>query len=169
MACPSRAGYRVPPEWLSPLTHPLIALLVDARCPPAGRCMRRTASRLGGEEVLLLLAVLLLLRCVLDPWNVVYYELPFLLALLSLGGALPPAAPAGARARRRPPSCGSRSRARPTWLSPDMQSVFFLAWSLPLLAWLVREAFAPYASRSAARSIEAVSAAPPLSVWRTTQ
>ena len=44
--------------------------------------MHRAAPRFGGEQLLLLLALLLLLRCVLDPWNVVYYELPFLLALL---------------------------------------------------------------------------------------
>jgi hypothetical protein len=31
----------------------------------------------------------------------------------------------------------------PQVLSPDMQCVFFLAWSLPLCAWLAREAFAP--------------------------
>jgi hypothetical protein len=32
---------------------------------------------------MLLLAVLLLLRCALDPWDTVYYPLPFLTALLA--------------------------------------------------------------------------------------
>ena len=45
--------------------------------------MHRAVPRLGGEQILLLLALLFLLRCVLDPWNIVYYELPFLLALLA--------------------------------------------------------------------------------------
>ncbi len=38
----------------------------------------------------------------------------------------------------------------PDWLSPDMQCVFFLAWSLPLAAWLACEAFrSPRALRTA--------------------
>ena len=43
----------------------------------------------------------------------------------------------------------------PGWLSPDMQCAFFLAWSLPLTAWLASEAFAPGAwlrARRAART-----------------
>ena len=30
----------------------------------------------------------------------------------------------------------------PAWLSPDMQSILFVAWSLPLAAWLAFAAFA---------------------------
>ena len=33
------------------------------------------------EDALLLLAMLMLLRCWLDPWDVVYYPLPFIVAL----------------------------------------------------------------------------------------
>ena len=45
--------------------------------------VRGGAPRVDGEQLLALLALLLLLRCVLDPWNTIYYELPFLLALLA--------------------------------------------------------------------------------------
>ena len=79
---PKPDGYRLAPEWLSPLTHPLIAMLVV----PLSALWARTrgwAPRIDGEQVLLLLALLLLLRCVLDPWNTSYYELPFLLSLVA--------------------------------------------------------------------------------------
>jgi hypothetical protein len=135
---PKPAGYRVPPEWLSPLTHPLIALLTVPLSLAWARAYR-AASRFGGDNVLLLLALLLLLRCVLDPWNIVYYELPFVLALLSWEALARP---------QQPPVLALAASAIvwltfqsvPRWLSPDMQCVFFLAWSLPLAGWLAREA-----------------------------
>jgi hypothetical protein len=38
----------------------------------------------------------------------------------------------------------------PEWLTPDMQSIFYLAWVLPLVAFLVREAYVPSAARAVA-------------------
>jgi hypothetical protein len=133
---PKPAGYRVPPEWLSPLTHPLIAFLVVPLSLLWAR-VRGAAARIDGEQVLALLALLLLLRCVLDPWNVVYYELPFLLALLAWEALCRP---------DRPPILALAATAMvwvtfeqaPQWLSPDLQCAVFLAWSLPLAAWLAR-------------------------------
>lgn len=147
---PKPAGYRVPPGWLSPLTHPLIALLVV----PLSLCwarVHRGLPRFGGEQVLLLLALLLLLRCVLDPWNVFYYELPFLLALLAWEALCRPA---------RPPVLALAASAvvwltfekAPAWLSPDMQCVLFLAWALPLAAWLARMALRPGPARAQRRA-----------------
>jgi len=43
----------------------------------------------------------------------------------------------------------------PALLGPDAQHLAFLAWSLPLVAWLARESFAPAArlrTRHAVRS-----------------
>jgi hypothetical protein len=151
-----KSGYRVPPAWLSPLTHPLIALLVVPLSLLWAR-VRGSAPRVGGEQVLALLALLLLLRCVLDPWNVVYYELPFLLALLAWEALCRP---------ERPPILAltatvvvwmtfEQARSQPQLLTPDMRNVIFLAWTLPLIAWLAREAFAPGArlrARHAARA-----------------
>jgi hypothetical protein len=139
-----KPGYRVAPTWLSPLTHPLIAFLVVPLSLLWAR-MRGGAPRVDGEQVLLLLALLLLLRCVLDPWNVVYYELPFLLALLAWEALCRP---------ERPPILAlvatvvvwatfEQARSQPQLLSPDMRNAVFLAWSLPLVAWLARETFAP--------------------------
>ena len=145
---PKPAGYRVPPEWLSPLTHPFIAFLVVPLSLAWARVHRR-ASRFGGEQLLLLLALLLLLRCILDPWNVIYYELPFLLALLAWEALCRPDRPPVLALAATVIVWVTFERA-PDWLSPDMQCVFFLAWSLPLAAWLACEAFrSPRALRTA--------------------
>ena len=136
---PKPDGYRVPPEWLSPITHPLIVFLVVPLSLAWAR-VHRAVPRLGGEQILLLLAMLFLLRCVLDPWNIVYYELPFLLALLTWEALCRP---------DRPPVLALSATAivwitlyrAPEWLHPDMQSIAFLAWSVPFAAWLTRAAF----------------------------
>ncbi len=136
---PKPAGYRVAPEWLSPLTHPLIALLVVPLSLAWARA-RRTADGPGGEQVLLLLALLLLLRCALDPWNVVYYALPFLLALLAWEGLCRPDRPPVVALAATVAVWVTFERA-PAWLSPDMQSVAYLAWAVPLAAWMALGAF----------------------------
>jgi len=155
---PKPDGYRVPPEWLSPLTHPLIALLVVPLSLAWVR-VHRAAPRLGGEQILVLLALLFLLRCVLDPWNNVYYELPFLLALLTWESLCRP---------ERPPVLALTASAltwvtferAPDWLSPDMQCILMLAWSLPLAAYLARVAFWPGALAERTAPAPAPAAAP---------
>jgi hypothetical protein len=155
---PKPAGYRVPPEWLSPLSHPLIAFLVVPLSLLWAR-VRGAAPRMEGEQVLLLLALALLLRCILDPWNVVYYELPFLLALLAwealCRGDRPPVLALALSA-----VVWVTFERAPQVLSPDMQCALFLAWSLPLAAWLAHACFAapfsrkaPQAGRSPARPL----------------
>jgi hypothetical protein len=147
---PKPAGYRVPPEWLSPLTHPLIAFLVIP-LSLAWAHAHRAAARLGSEHVLLLLALLALLRCVLDPWNSIYYELPFLLALLSWEALCrPERLPVGALAASA--LVWVTFERAPDWLSPDMQSLIFLAWALPLAAWMARTALASTAAGSTRRA-----------------
>ncbi len=134
------AGARAAPVWLQQLTHPLIALLV---VPLSLLYWRRNRGDLAPrpEHVLGLLALLLLLRCILDPWNTSYYELPFLLALLSWEALCRPS---------RPPVLTLAATAA-TWVTfvslrnadPDLLCAVMLAWSLPLAAWLARELFAP--------------------------
>ena len=134
-------GARAAPAWLSPITHPLIALLV---VPLSLLYWWRTRSRKqapNAEQVLALLALLFLLRCVLDPWNTVYYELPFLLPLLAWEALCRPS---------RPPVLTLCTTVA-VWVTfvtlhdahPDLLCVVMLAWSLPLAAWLARESFAP--------------------------
>ncbi len=136
---PKPPGWRVPPDWLSPLTHPLIAFLVVPLSLAWAR-VHRAAPRFGGEQILLLLALLFLLRCVLDPWNVVYYELPFLLALLTWEALCRPERPPVLALTATAVAWVTLHRAQ-AWLSPDMQSLAFLACSLPLAAWMARTAF----------------------------
>lgn len=137
---PKPAGWRLPPQWLSSLTHPLIAFMVVPLSLLFWR-LRRDAPEGRNEQTLGLLALLLLLRCVLDPWNSVYYELPFLLALLAWESLRRP---------ERPPVLALCATAvvwltfieLPNHVSPDVQSFLFLCWALPLTGWLAREVFA---------------------------
>lgn len=133
-----KPDYLTPPAWLSPLTHPGIALLV---IPLSALWWARHRRRVVEPEQLLgLLALLFLLRCVLDPWNNVYYALPFLLALLSWEALT---------RTQRPPVLALACTAlvwttfeeAPAWVGPDVQSAVYLIWALPLCAWLAREVF----------------------------
>ena len=66
---------REAPAWLGGRAHLLIVWLgLPATLIALWRRVRR-------EDALLLLAMLMLLRCWLDPWDVVYYPLPFIVAL----------------------------------------------------------------------------------------
>src|SRR5205807_5716392 len=65
------------PGWLARSTHPLIVL---AAFPLTVLAYRRG---LRAEDALPLLALLFLVRCVLDPVDNYYYHLPLLMALLA--------------------------------------------------------------------------------------
>lgn len=180
---PKPDGYRVPPGWLGSITHPLIALLgiplslAWARAQRTGaglvgRAGRRgdrhdphpveAARRVDRRQLLLLLALALLLRCILDPWNVIYYELPFVLALLAWEALARP---------DRPPVLALAASAvvwatfqvAPDVLSPDLQCAAFLAWALPLAAWIGRTALRPAPAR-AVRPARAGRGAPSLAL-----
>jgi hypothetical protein len=132
-----KPGYRTPPTWLSPISHPLIVL------GAAGLSLLWWRRRRGApwHEALLLLALLLLLRCLFDPLNNVYYGLPFLLAILTWESL-----------RTRRPAVIALGATVATWisfqvapdsLSPDAQSLLYMAWSAPLAAALALRTFAP--------------------------
>jgi hypothetical protein len=134
--------WRLAPAWLSGLTHPLI-VAVGLGLAVAVWLRRRRATGagvIGERDALLLLALVLLLRCVLDDWDVMYYLLPFVFALLAWEVTSPTV---------RPPVLALSSTAL-IWLSfqwlperasPDIQAAFFLAWSLPLAAMLALALF----------------------------
>ncbi|MGH2850954.1 MAG: glycosyltransferase 87 family protein [Solirubrobacteraceae bacterium] len=74
---PTWHGFRISPTWLDGRAHALIAWSgVPLSILAAWRRMRR-------EDGLALLALLLLVRCWLDPWDVVYYTLPAIVALVA--------------------------------------------------------------------------------------
>ncbi len=81
---------RNPPTWLGGRAHLLIVWLgLPATLLAVWRRTRR-------EDALLLLAMLMLLRCWLDPWDVVYYPLPFIVALGAWEATVAHRAPTGA-------------------------------------------------------------------------
>lgn len=125
--------YRVGPAWTALVSHPLIILVGFAIALVLWLRIRGRALPL--RDALLALALVLLLRCVLDTWDAVYYPLPFLLALLSWETSATPG---------RPPVFALLATVL-FWLSfvwlpehaaPDVQAAVFLAWSLPLVGML---------------------------------
>lgn len=121
---------------LGELTHPLVALL--ALGATVAYWLRRRAS--APEEVLQLLALIFLLRCVLDPLTYSYHHAPFLTALIAYE----------ALRRRVPVMSGVAIGALLLMthvISPlgsaGLVNAFYLAWSLPLVAALVLGVFFP--------------------------
>lgn len=76
------------PGWVGALSHPLIVLLP---IPLAALLWRRTDRR--PDDALLLLALLFLLRCLLDNWSNDYYHAPFFLSLLAWESVRRPGVP----------------------------------------------------------------------------
>ena len=130
------------PSWLGTLTHPLIVLLGI----PIGWLFWRRRASFGPSDALGLFALLMLLRCVLDPWNIDYYHAPFLLALLAWEALARDGWPrltlvAGvALALTFPATLDSMSAMSAESLR---YCVTYLAWALPLTAWIALALFAP--------------------------
>jgi hypothetical protein len=128
-----KVGYRTPPGWVESIAHPLIVVLALPATLLAARLRRR--------DPLLLLAFVLALRFALDPWDTVYYPLPFLFALLAWEAL---------RFERPPLLTLSASVAvwlvfvvAPEHVSADAQAALFALFAVPALVAL---AFALYAS-----------------------
>ncbi len=73
------SGEVTAPAWLQTFTRPM---LMGAAALACGAFALRRRGR-GTDDVLGLLALVFALRCVLDPWNLVYYHLPLGLSLLA--------------------------------------------------------------------------------------
>lgn len=121
-----KPNYRVGPDWLGGVAHPVVVFVPVAISVALLPRLRRRPWHDG----LLLLAFAMLLRCLLDPWNVSYYSLPFLLALVAWE----------VHAERRPPVLALAATLF-SWITlvsvttsvhPDIQAVAYLAWSVPL-------------------------------------
>jgi hypothetical protein len=125
--------HRVEPGWVAVVSHPLI---IACMLPLTWLCLRRRASGAPRprQQGLLLLSLLLLLRCVLDPWDMAYYALPFAVALLAWE----------TQSFLRPPVL-ALAASLTAWLvfqwdlpsrgfSPDMQSLIFVAWAISVVA-----------------------------------
>ncbi len=127
------------PQWLANLTHPLIVAL-GVVLPLALAALTRY-TRADLPTALALLALLFLLRCVLDPMTIGYYHVPLLLALVAYE----------AHSRRGMPVLTLVSSAvllflvtRLRWgLEPAKVATIYLAWALPLSAYLGARVYAP--------------------------
>ncbi|HEY3960696.1 MAG TPA: glycosyltransferase 87 family protein [Solirubrobacteraceae bacterium] len=136
-------GYRTGPAWAGMVSHPLIVAIGFALAGLLWLQRRHGARTIPGRDGLLLLALALLLRCLLDTWNTGYYMLPCLLALLvwEVSGEA-----------RRPPVLTLVGVLLP-WIvlhelstggmSADPQAALFLAWTIPLTAALALKLYAP--------------------------
>jgi hypothetical protein len=130
------------PRWLGALTHPAIVLLGL----PLGWLYARRRRGAPAAEALGLLALVLLARCLLDPWNIDYYHAPFLLALLAWealardGWPKVTLAAGCALALTFPASLLSQVA-----ISADATRycASYLVWALPLAIWLSLEILAP--------------------------
>jgi Glycosyltransferase family 87 len=158
-----KPGYRIGPGWALAVSHPLVlgaGILLTATLWLGHRRTAPGAGLLTERTALLTLALLLLLRCVLDTWDAVYYPLPFIFALLAWEVRGPdrggvdqrPAINQRSEIHRRPPVLALSSTVLAwmsfQWLpahggSPDLQAAFFLAWTLPLAGALAMRLFAP--------------------------
>jgi hypothetical protein len=131
-----KPGYRTPPEWIG-VARPLTVLVPLA----LSLLMARRLRSRPWTDGLLLLALVLLLRCLIDPWNIAYYELPFLLALLTWE----------LQTRQEPPVLSLALTflawltlvRLPLLLDPDLEAAAFLAWSVPVALLMTLRLIAP--------------------------
>ena len=133
-----KVGYRIAPSWVGGISHPLILLVGAAMTVSLCLSRRRrggSGALLGERDALLALALLLLMRCVLDTWNTEYYLLPCVFTLLTWEATV---------ATDRPPVLALSSTLlvwlsfqwAPAHISADAEAALFLAWSLPLMGLL---------------------------------
>jgi hypothetical protein len=69
------------PAWTARIAHPAIVLAGVALTALWG--LRRRATGAVPDDALLALAACLMLRCLLDPWNLAYYAVPPMFALVT--------------------------------------------------------------------------------------
>lgn len=134
-------GYRSPPAWAGAIARPAI-VLVPIALTLLCLYLRRGGRRRPAHEALLLLTLVLLLRFILDPWDISYYAVPFLLALVTWETV----------AHRRLPVL-SLVGSFATWfaleeapslqLSPDLQSLVFLVVAVPAALGLATALYVP--------------------------
>lgn len=124
------------PSALGHLTHPLVIALALAACAAYWRRRRGAA----GDEVLQLVALLFLVRCIFDPLTYSYHHAPFLVALICYEAL-----------RRRVPVLSGYAIAMLLLMThviapmkdAGLVNAFYLAWSLPLAVVLAASVVAP--------------------------
>jgi hypothetical protein len=126
------------PGAMAAISHPLILIAGFMVAALWWRCRRRDVSP---EDALLVFALIMLVRCLLDPLTNSYYHLPFLMALAAWEGLRRRGAPVLTVA-------ATTALALTMWLAnggPSLADLnhIYLAWTLPFAALLGWLAFAP--------------------------
>jgi hypothetical protein len=145
-------GFRLPPTWITGRAHMLIVWL---GLPLTLLAMWR---RTRPGDALLLLAMLMLLRCWLDPWDNVYYPLPFLVALIAWEASVAHRVPLGAAAATA--ATWLIFAYLPAHISEDAQALTFLIPATATLAALAAGVYRLRPIRRAARTVPRISRAP---------
>lgn len=132
----------VGPAWVARVSHPAI---IAVGLPLALLLWRRQGRR--ADDALLLMALLFLLRCLLDNWNGDYYHAPFLLSLLAWEATRRPGLPylsmavVGALSLSFWPY-STRVFTDSAPYAATLNAVY-LAWTLPLAAYLAIRLYWP--------------------------
>jgi hypothetical protein len=136
-------AYRAAPGWIAGTAHELIVAVMVPLTLLCAWVRRRDRGQAAGNP-LLLLALLLLLRCVLDPWDLYYYALPFVLTLLVwevLAHARPPVLTLTALLGAW--LTFEKTASPGLHLSADTQSLIFLAVAIPAIVSIATALYAP--------------------------
>lgn len=141
------------PASVGRLTHPIVAVIAIG----VGLLYLRRRRGSHPEEVLQLLALVFLLRCLLDPLTFSYHHEPFLLALLAYEGL-----------RRRVPILSAYTLAAIVMMDrviaptgdPGLINACYLTWTLPLAGVLAFCVFAPERAHRLASGLIAPHARP---------
>jgi len=117
-------------------------VLVAVGCAALWRSqrVRPRSSRDGMPDALLLLALVFLLRAALDPWNNIYYHVPFLFALIAYE----------VRSGRAPLLTAAYTLliyyavlVKVPTMSPDVRAALYAAIVVPMIVWLAARLFLP--------------------------
>jgi len=133
-------------EAVRTVSHPLIIVLSLPLTALAWQ--RRAHGAQRPADALLLLSLLLLLRCMLDTWDNVYYPLPFVIAVLVWEVC----------SLHRAPLLSLTATVL-VWINGSLAlhgytqatAVLFLAWSVPMAVWLAASLYAPRRRRAPAQ------------------
>lgn len=114
------------PDWVGLVSHPLLI----ATCAGVALLLARRVREHPLERALPLLALVLLLRCILDPLDNAYYHVPFFLALVAADALVGSVAATLVAAALFYVT---------TELATTTESVnvIYLTWALPFVAYLV--------------------------------
>ncbi len=140
-----KVGYRTPPGWIESIGHPLIVAIMVPLTGLYAAVRRRRSYRVPNSP-LLLLALLLALRCVLDPWDISYYALPCVLTLVTWESISFKRVPVVALAATLA-AWFIFERTATLGLSADMQALIFAIVSVPSIVALSVGVYAPGALR----------------------